>query len=181
MNPPATDPLLVAARIVLWAMIGICTFAAVMVAVIGAPALLIFRAEVIAGLAADGVPDPAILIVPLAAILLAVGALLGLAVWFLLVLLRIVRSVGEGDPFIPENAERLSQLGWIALAGQVALAPVSAAVAWIAYQVRDVPSIHVEGEVGISGEGILLVLVLFILARVFRHGAAMRADLEGTV
>ena len=29
--------------------------------------------------------------------------------------------------------------------------------------------------------GILLVLILFILARVFRHGAAMREDLEGTV
>ena len=29
--------------------------------------------------------------------------------------------------------------------------------------------------------GFLIVLVLFILARVFRHGAAMREDLEGTV
>ena len=28
---------------------------------------------------------------------------------------------------------------------------------------------------------ILLVIILFILARVFRHGASMRADLEGTV
>ena len=27
----------------------------------------------------------------------------------------------------------------------------------------------------------LLVVILFILARVFRHGAAMREDLEGTV
>jgi hypothetical protein len=29
--------------------------------------------------------------------------------------------------------------------------------------------------------GLLLVLVLFILARVFRVGAAMRDDLEGTI
>ena len=29
--------------------------------------------------------------------------------------------------------------------------------------------------------GILLALVLFILARVFREGAAMRSELEGTV
>ena len=29
--------------------------------------------------------------------------------------------------------------------------------------------------------GILMVIILFILARVFRHGAAMREDLEGTV
>ena len=29
--------------------------------------------------------------------------------------------------------------------------------------------------------GLILILTLFILARVFRHGAAMREDLEGTV
>ena len=28
---------------------------------------------------------------------------------------------------------------------------------------------------------VLMVIVLFILARVFKHGAAMREDLEGTV
>jgi hypothetical protein len=32
-----------------------------------------------------------------------------------------------------------------------------------------------------GGGGLLLTLVLFILARVFRKGAEMRADLEGTV
>ena len=34
---------------------------------------------------------------------------------------------------------------------------------------------------GLDGGSILLTLILFILARVFRHGAAMREDLEGTV
>ncbi len=34
---------------------------------------------------------------------------------------------------------------------------------------------------GISGNGLLLMLILFILARVFRKGAEMRAELEGTV
>ena len=36
-------------------------------------------------------------------------------------------------------------------------------------------------DAGLDLSGIVLVVVLFILARVFRHGAAMRADLEGTV
>jgi hypothetical protein len=40
---------------------------------------------------------------------------------------------------------------------------------------------HVRIDAGISGNGLLLVLVLFILARVFRQGTAMREELEGTV
>ena len=34
---------------------------------------------------------------------------------------------------------------------------------------------------GPSPAGLLAILVLFVLARIFRHGAEMRADLEGTV
>jgi hypothetical protein len=36
-------------------------------------------------------------------------------------------------------------------------------------------------DFGLSFGGVLLALVLFILARVFRKGAEMRAELEGTV
>jgi hypothetical protein len=36
-------------------------------------------------------------------------------------------------------------------------------------------------DFGVSLGGLLLALTLFILARVFRQGAAMREDLEGTV
>ena len=39
--------------------------------------------------------------------------------------------------------------------------------------------LHVEGK--ISFHGLLLTLVLFILARVFRHGTTLRTELEGTV
>jgi Fe-S cluster assembly ATPase SufC len=43
-------------------------------------------------------------------------------------------------------------------------------------------SVTFHGQVGgLDMTGILLVIILFILARVFRHGAAMREDLEGTV
>ena len=34
---------------------------------------------------------------------------------------------------------------------------------------------------GPSPAGLLAILVIFVLARIFRHGAEMRADLEGTV
>jgi hypothetical protein len=36
-------------------------------------------------------------------------------------------------------------------------------------------------DAGIDFGGVLTALLLFILARVFREGAAMRKDLEGTV
>ena len=48
--------------------------------------------------------------------------------------------------------------------------------AWLAHEFRRA---HIE--VGVSFSGILMALVLFILARVFREGARMREDLEGTV
>ncbi|UUX98999.1 hypothetical protein [Sphingomonas sp. J315] len=35
--------------------------------------------------------------------------------------------------------------------------------------------------VDMSFDSLVLALVLFILARVFRHGTALRDDLEGTV
>ena len=41
--------------------------------------------------------------------------------------------------------------------------------------------LKIDTDFGFDGGGILLILILFILARVFRHGAAMREDLEGTV
>ena len=39
----------------------------------------------------------------------------------------------------------------------------------------------IEDHISISLSGIMLILTLFILARVFRQGAMMRAELEGTV
>ena len=181
---PATsagnDPLLVAARVILWLLIGVLGFAAVMLA-ISAPALVIFQDSILAEMAANGVGKGGQFILPLAGLLLIVAGIVALAIWFLLLLNRIVVSVGEGDPFVPENARRLSLMGWIALAGQLAMLPLGGLAMWLADAFKDVPDFHFDADFGIDGSGILLVLVLFILARVFRHGTAMRDDLEGTV
>ena len=100
---------------------------------------------------------------------------------------RIIGTVGEGDPFQPENATRLSQMGWLMLGTQLAIIPAG----FIALQLtRYADAAEKAGAKNISlsfGNGdfdmtaLLLVVILFILARVFRHGAAMREDLEGTV
>nr|WP_247713835.1 DUF2975 domain-containing protein [Qipengyuania sphaerica] len=97
---------------------------------------------------------------------------------FLRKLLAIIDTVGEGDPFVPANAERLTHMAWLMVAVQglaLALVPLIVRVQ-LAFEEVD-PTMDAELDLG----GIVLAITLFILARVFRHGAAMRADLEGTV
>jgi Protein of unknown function (DUF2975) len=89
---------------------------------------------------------------------------------------RVIDSVGLGDPFVPENARRLAQMGWLTLAIQVLAIPTGALAGWVEYFTG-----LSRSYLGFSLFGLLLAIVLFILARVFRQGAAMREELEGTV
>ena len=99
-----------------------------------------------------------------------VGA--GLGHFILRRLLAIVDSVRGGDPFMLDNAERLHFIAWSVLAIELLrlmVAAISSAVA-------------MKGSlVELSPAPWLAVLLLFVLAGVFARGAAMRADLEGTV
>jgi hypothetical protein len=91
----------------------------------------------------------------------------------------IIGSVGEGDPFIPENAWRLNAMAWLLLVHEVATVLVGLLRIYLANLAEGT-----EERITVSLydlDGLLMVLILFILARVFRHGAAMREDLEGTV
>ena len=104
--------------------------------------------------------------------------LLALALQFFRLLLRIVNSVGAGDPFAPENGDRLSAMAWLMLAVNLLALPVAGLAAYIANTAgEDAANVEASFDFG----GLILILTLFILARVFRHGAAMREDLEGTV
>lgn len=85
-------------------------------------------------------------------------------------LIVIVDSARAGDPFVPENGVRLHQIGWMTLAIHV-IAKVSTTAA-------------LEGYIGlmpISFIGLLTVLMIFVLARIFEAGSRMRAELQGTV
>jgi hypothetical protein len=100
---------------------------------------------------------------------------IGLAAMFMHLLTQIVKSVGEGNPFLAINARRLRNMGWLALG-----------FALIGYPVRffEARLEVISGEVSrfdVDIAGFVLALTLFVLARVFAHGAAMRDDLEGTV
>lgn len=87
----------------------------------------------------------------------------------------MIATVGQGDPFIAANARRLEDLGWALLVWQVLDLAFGALIAWLDRLGVD----HAEWTPGISGW--IVVLLVFVLARVFRLGAAMRDDLEGTV
>ena len=111
-------------------------------------------------------------------ILLLAAITLWLSGKFLQRLVSIIDTVAEGDPFVEANAERLVSMAWFSLAITGLTVLLEELGAWYdAMQEIGNESLSIEG----APEGILLSLVLFILARVFRHGAAMRADLEGTV
>ena len=90
-------------------------------------------------------------------------------------LLAIVETVRGGDPFVAGNARRLTVIAWALLALQL-LDLVYGAIA-----------LSVEpGDSPFSGwtfniTGWIAVLLLFVLARVFEQGAAMRDDIEGMV
>ena len=179
MTKATKDPLLAIARIVLMFFIVVLGIAAAAL-VIALPVMLFNQAALLAELASDGkdiVPG----LIPAAAFVLAgAAALMALGIYFLWLLRRIVNSVGEGDPFIPENADRLSRMAWVAIIGQAAAIPIGIAVFWIADIAADSDE-HIHADFGFSASGVLLVLILFILARVFRKGTEMREELEGTV
>ncbi|HSM54053.1 MAG TPA: DUF2975 domain-containing protein [Erythrobacter sp.] len=185
MDTHKRDPLLTAAQLLLYFFIGVLCFAVVMVG-IGIPAAVIFQDRIVAEAAAHGVTSGPELVGAILVLLVATAAVLALAAYFLILLLRIVDSVKQGDPIVAINAERLSRMGWVALVGQLAAIPVGAMILWVAEVAKDakdlgVEAVHLKGDFGIDGSSILLVLILFILARVFRKGAEMREELEGTV
>jgi hypothetical protein len=103
---------------------------------------------------------------------------------FLLLVARatsaIVDTAVAGDPFVSDNAERLKRIAWLLLGVMVVEFLSTSMIVWIA------PDNNIAGHIdagdgGPSLAGCLAVLLIFVLARIFRHGAEMRAELEGMV
>lgn len=87
-------------------------------------------------------------------------------------LLAIVDTVRVGDPFILENAQRLNAIAW-SIAALEGLRLIVAAIAAVVWEPGKLDAFSLAAW--------LAVLLMFVLAGVFAHGAQMRADLEGTV
>jgi hypothetical protein len=91
-------------------------------------------------------------------------------------LLGIVDSVRDGDPFIRDNARRMQNIAWTLLGMQV----LHVLIGFVASRTKsEVQQLDIDWSFSITPW--IAVLLLFVLARVFEHGARMRADLEGTV
>jgi hypothetical protein len=174
------DPLLVAAKVV-------AIFVLVMIAIgIGAlifatPVVLFKQAEILAELAKEGVIGQ-VTQAYWAIVALMIMALLplGLTVWFVRLMIQLIDSTASDDPFTVTNADRLARMGWLSLAIQLCGVPLGAMALWLSEHIK-ADKADLEINIGFSGSGLVLMLVLFILSRIFRHGAAMREELEGTV
>jgi hypothetical protein len=91
-------------------------------------------------------------------------------------LLAIVDTVSGGDPFVAVNAERLKTIAWAVLGLELLHLVVGAVAAAVSSEEHPL-----DLDWNFSVTGWLAVLLLFVLARVFDHGARMRDELEGTV
>lgn len=89
---------------------------------------------------------------------------------------EMVGTVRGGDPFVPANAARLNAIGWTLVVLQLLSVGVGAIE-----RAMSSPAHPVHLNEGFSTAGWLAVLLTFVLARVFAHGASMREELEGTV
>jgi hypothetical protein len=87
-------------------------------------------------------------------------------------LAKIIATVRHGDPFTLANAARLTRMAWLAMIVQGINVSQTLMSTYLESNGMNTP---------ISLTGLFVGLLLFILARVFRHGAAIRDDLEGTV
>jgi len=172
------DPLLLAAWGICIFICGVLIFALVMVGIGAVAAVTVGRPEMLGELTKVGAPASALWLAE--AILLLVAGVLYLALRFFNELIGIIQSVGEGDPFHPDNGARLSRMGWIALIGQ-GLGLVIAGIVLLLAPYIEKAGDKTGVEFGTDFGGLLMVLILFILARVFKRGAEMREELEGTV
>lgn len=89
---------------------------------------------------------------------------------------RIFRTLSMGDPFRPENVRRLRQIG-------VTLAVVTGGV-WLAQgfvATRLAPGVMDPQGFGELLTPIFSVLIVFVLAEVFREGARLRRESELTI
>ena len=90
-------------------------------------------------------------------------------------LLAIVSTVRAGDPFVMANANRLQRIGWALLVIQL----LDLVIGAITFELSRIGVDHATWTPAFTGW--IAVVMIFVLARVFRLGAQMRDDLAMTV
>jgi sorbitol-specific phosphotransferase system component IIBC len=90
---------------------------------------------------------------------------------------KIVETAILGDPFVGDNATRLTRIGWLLVGLQLGSWCIHLALAQLPERLQD----NIQFDSDFSPVGLLAILLVFVLAQVFRRGSEMRDELEGTV
>jgi len=127
------------------------------------------------------------------ALVIAALALCGVLLSFALILfivravMAIVDTAISGDPFVNDNARRLTRIGTLlAILIMVELA-TNVTVNGLMKRLADLHHVPISAIGGfdfkpdISPIGLFTILLVFVLAQIFRRGSEMRAELEATV
>jgi hypothetical protein len=166
------DPLLTAARVAT-----VLARIALGIGMIGLSATLaaaVFRPDLLATPPLIGIGSGQQDDIPVAALAIVALTIAAFALLFDFAarLARIIATVGHGDPFTLANAARLTRMAWLAMIVQGINVTQTLMSTYLESNGMNTP---------LSLTALVVGLLLFILARVFRHGAAMREDLVGTV
>jgi len=171
MMQSARDPLLTTTRAILWGLIVMMALA-IIALLVSLPAAMIWQDDLLRWL---DLSDRAMLGAVIG-MLASLAVMLTLSLAMTELLRRIVVSLAHGDPFVPQNAQRLRDMGWLSILIQI----VTLVGGAMAMAIEDAAG-EVTTDYDLSLGGLLLPLVLFVLARVFQEGSRLRDDLEGTV
>lgn len=179
MTAKPTDTLLRLGKLLAMILQGFCVLAGGIVLLI--TAFVVLLSQNMLTRVAELSDFPLIEVSPLSvvSVLLMLAASLAALFSFFGKMRAIIKSVGEQDPFIAENAQRLSTMARLLLGVQILALPIGLLRLRLANLVSDGGESLDFSVYDLQGP--LMILVLFILARVFRIGAAMREDIEGTV
>jgi len=120
---------------------------------------------------ADGVM-PGQLVIGLAGLAVIVPGV----IFICLQLRRILLTLADGDPFVPENASRLSRVG-------IAIAAMELIRIGVVMVVSTMPSLVGDEPPRLSTQFILWISVaaLFVLSQVFREGTRLRDEEKMTI
>lgn len=139
-------------------------------------ASLVAEAPVFRALGVRGTGDNSSLFIGMRAIMVIGICAVPVTYVILTRLLAMVDTVRNGDPFVAENADRLQTIAWSVLVLEV----MHAVVGFVAARVSTA-SQPLDIHWSFSVTRWLVVLLLFVLARVFDQGTRMREELEATV
>jgi DUF2975 family protein len=89
-------------------------------------------------------------------------------------LLKVIGTVRAGDPFVPENAARLTTMAWCLLTVELLRLSFGVMAA-----IMNAAGSNIDWSFSLSGW--VAVLLLFVLARVFEEGTRIRGDLEAMI